>query len=104
MAGLWEFPGGKLRVDETPEATVIRELEEEIGILTDSSCLAPLAFASHDYGEFHLLMHLYVCRIWSGTPSGREGQELAWVRSKDLPRYAMPPANAVLIALLADWL
>ena len=104
MAGLWEFPGGKLGPGETPEQCVVRELMEELGVDTRQSCLAPIGFASHAYEDFHLLMPLYVCRTWRGTPSAREGQELAWVRPARLGDYAMPPADAPLIPLLRDLL
>ncbi|MDP6475458.1 MAG: (deoxy)nucleoside triphosphate pyrophosphohydrolase [Alphaproteobacteria bacterium] len=104
LEGLWEFPGGKLRHGETPEAALIRELDEELGIDVEQSCLAPLSFASHDYGEFHLLMPLYVCRIWNGTVSPREGQQLKWVRPASLRDYPMPPADAPLVAALRDLL
>ena len=104
LAGLWEFPGGKVEPGETPEAALIRELREEIGIETWSSCLAPLFFASHTYPDFHLLMPLFVCRRWQGTVQPREGQELAWVRGKDLKSYPMPPADIPLVPLLRDWL
>ncbi len=104
MAGLWEFPGGKVRDGELPEQALIRELEEELGIDTRRSCLAPFAFASHSYDDFHLLMPLFVCRVWRGTPRPREGQELAWVRPARLGDYAMPPADVPLVALLRDLL
>ena len=104
MAGLWEFPGGKVRDGELPEQALIRELEEELGIDTRRSCLAPFAFASHSYEDFHLLMPLFVCRVWRGTPRPREGQELAWVRPARLGDYAMPPADVPLVALLRDLL
>lgn len=104
MAGLWEFPGGKVGDGETPEQALVRELEEELGIDTRESCLAPIAFASHRYADFHLLMPLYVCRVWKGTPAPREGQELAWVRPVRLGDYPMPPADAPLVAMLRDLL
>lgn len=104
MAGLWEFPGGKVEAGETPEVCLIRELEEELGISTWESCLAPLTFASHGYDSFHLLMPLFVCRKWSGIVAGREGQALAWVRPQRLSEYPMPPADIPLIAILRDWL
>ncbi len=104
MAGLWEFPGGKLRDGETPEAALIRELDEELGIDTHESCLAPIGFASHGYDEFHLLMPLFVCRKWHGTPQPREGQELAWVRPARLRDFEMPPADVPLVAQLQDLL
>ena len=104
MAGLWEFPGGKVETGETPEAALIRELAEELGIDTWSSCLAPLTFASHAYPDFHLLMPLFACRKWQGTPQGREGQALAWVRPAALRDYPMPPADLPLIPVLRDWL
>ena len=104
MAGLWEFPGGKVRAGEVPEQALVRELREELGIDTRDSCLAPLAFASHAYADFHLLMPLYVCRVWRGTVTPREGQDLAWVRPPRLADYPMPPADAPLVALLRDFL
>ena len=104
LAGLWEFPGGKVEPAETPEAALIRELREELGIDTWKSCLAPLFFASHSYPDFHLLMPLFACRRWEGIASGREGQALAWVRPERLRDYPMPPADLPLIALLRDWL
>jgi len=104
MAGLWEFPGGKIEPDETPEACLIRELREELGVDTWASCLAPLTFASHDYGDFHLLMPVFVCRKWTGTARGLEGQAVAWARVAQLREYPMPPADAPLIAALRDLL
>ena len=104
MAGLWEFPGGKLHAGETPERALIRELEEELGIDTEASCLAPLTFASHAYPDFHLLMPLYVCRVWRGTPRPREAQALKWVRPAKLRELAMPAADAPLIAPLIELL
>jgi 8-oxo-dGTP diphosphatase len=104
MAGLWEFPGGKVNPGETPETALIRELAEELGIDVAASCLAPFTFASHTYADFHLLMPLYVCRKWSGIPSAREGQRLAWVRPARLGDYPMPPADPPLVAMLRDLL
>jgi 8-oxo-dGTP diphosphatase len=104
MAGLWEFPGGKIEARETPEETLIRELNEEIGVDTQSSCLAPLTFASHAYEEFHLLMLLYVCRKWQGTPRPLEAKALRWMRPRELRDIAMPPADVPLIAPLIDLL
>jgi 8-oxo-dGTP diphosphatase len=104
MAGLWEFPGGKVNNGETPERALIRELEEELGIDAEASCLAPFTFASHAYPDFHLLMPLYVCRKWSGIVTAREGQQLKWVRPARLGDYPMPPADKPLVAMLRDLL
>jgi 8-oxo-dGTP diphosphatase len=104
MAGLWEFPGGKVRQGETPEAAMVRELVEELGVDITESCLAPFTFASHRYDDVHLLMPLYLCRVWQGAPTAREHDALKWVRPMDLGRYPMPPADAPLVAMLRDWL
>ena len=104
MAGLWEFPGGKIEPGETPEAALIRELHEELGIETWDSCLAPLTFASHRYDHFHLLMPLFACRKWEGIPQAREGQVLKWVKPNELRNYPMPAADIPLIPILRDWL
>ncbi|WP_137930577.1 (deoxy)nucleoside triphosphate pyrophosphohydrolase [Mesorhizobium comanense] len=104
LAGLWEFPGGKVEPGETPEQCIIRELHEEIGIETDIPCLAPLTFASHSYDDFHLLMPLFVCRRFRGIAQPREGQALKWVRPKQMRDYPMPPADAPLIPFLIDLL
>lgn len=102
MAGLWEFPGGKVEAGERPEETLIRELHEELGIEVNEACLAPLTFASHSYEDFHLLMPLYICRRWEGVPHGRENQALKWVRSVRLRDYPMPAADEPLIPHLMD--
>ena len=102
MPGLWEFPGGKINLGETPEEALIRELREELAIDTKESCLAPIAFASHRYDKFHLLMPLFVCRVWEGIPQPIEGQELAWVTIDDMRNYPMPPADIPLVAMLRD--
>lgn len=104
LAGLWEFPGGKLEAGETPEAALIRELREELSIETKEACLAPLSFASHSYDSMHLLMPLYVCRKWQGTPVAREHQALKWVRPQAMRDYPMPPADEPLVAALCDLL
>ena len=104
MAGLWEFPGGKLGQDETPEAALIRELREELGIDTEESCLAPFAFASHAYDSFHLLMPLFVCRVWRGIVAPREGQKARWLPPAKMAGLAMPPADKPLVAMLRDFL
>jgi 8-oxo-dGTP diphosphatase len=104
MAGLWEFPGGKMEPGETPEAALIRELHEELGIETWQSCLAPLTFASHSYEDFHLLMPLFACRKWDGIVQPRENQALKWVKAADLSNYPMPAADVPLIPILRDWL
>ncbi|WP_421725405.1 8-oxo-dGTP diphosphatase MutT [Bauldia sp.] len=104
MAGLWEFPGGKIEPGETPEAALLRELKEELDVDTESACLAPLTFASHAYPDNHLLMPLYVCRKWQGTLRPREGQAMKWVRAQRLRDYPMPPADAPLIAPLIELL
>lgn len=102
LAGLWEFPGGKVEEGERPEQTLIRELDEELGIKVNEPCLAPLTFASYAYQDFHLLMPLYVCRRWEGNPAGQEGQVLKWVRPVRLRDYPMPPADEPLIPFLMD--
>ena len=104
MAGLWEFPGGKVEAGEAPEAALIRELHEELGIGTWASCLAPLTFASHGYDDFHLLMPVFACRKWEGVPESKEGQNLKWVRKSDLRSYPMPPADVPIVATLRDYL
>jgi 8-oxo-dGTP diphosphatase len=104
LAGLWEFPGGKIEAGETPEAALVRELKEELDIDVAPKCLAPLSFTSHSYPEFHLLMPLFVCRNWEGDIAPQQGQEIAWVRARDLADYAMPPADEPLKAALRDLL
>jgi 8-oxo-dGTP diphosphatase len=104
LAGLWEFPGGKVEAGESPEDALIRELEEELGIMTKKACLAPFTFASHRYESFHLLMPLYICRRFSGQPVAREGQALKWVRPADMRSYPMPPADEPLVSFLIDLL
>lgn len=104
LAGLWEFPGGKVEAGERPEQTLIRELAEELGVTVEEPCLAPLTFASHAYDDFHLLMPLYVCRRWTGVVTGREGQATRWVRADRLRDFPMPPADEPLIAHLVDLL
>ena len=104
MAGLWEFPGGKVEIGELPEAALIRELDEELGINVSGNCLAPFTFSSHGYQDFHLLMPLYICRVWEGTVTPKEGQKLKWVRPLELKKYPMPPADVPLVAMLRDLL
>lgn len=104
MAGLWEFPGGKVRNGETPEAALVRELREELGIGVTESGLVPFTFSSHAYDDFHLLMPLYVCRAWEGLVTAREDQELEWARTRDMADFPMPPADAPLVAMLRDLL
>ncbi len=104
LAGMWEFPGGKVEPNETPEAALLRELHEELGLDISAACLAPFAFASHSYDDFHLLMPLYVCRRWVGQPQGREGQALKWLRPVQMKDVPMPPADLPLVAMLRDLL
>lgn len=104
LAGLWEFPGGKIEAGETPEAALVRELKEELDIDTRESCLAPITFASHRYEDFHLFMPLFVCRVWKGFVRPREGQQVAWVFPRDFAKYPMPPADIPLIPVLRDLL
>jgi 8-oxo-dGTP diphosphatase len=104
LAGMWEFPGGKVEANETPEAALLRELREELGLDISAACLAPFTFASHSYDDFHLLMPLYAARNWKGIPEPREGQELAWVRPNRMSDYPMPPADIPLVAALRDLL
>jgi 8-oxo-dGTP diphosphatase len=104
MGGLWEFPGGKVEIGELPEEALIRELDEELGIDVSENCLAPFTFASHGYLDFHLLMPLYVCRVWEGKVTPKEGQKLKWVRPLELKKYPMPPADVPLVAMLRDLL
>lgn len=104
MAGLWEFPGGKVEAGETPEAALIRELSEELLIDTRESCLAPLTFVSHRYDGFHLMMYVYVCRVWKGMVTPQEGQKTAWVFARDLRQYDMPPADLPIIPVLQELL
>lgn len=102
MAGLWEFPGGKVEADESPEACLVRELEEELGVHTHTSCLSPLSFASYRYADFHLLMPLYICRNWQNAPRGKEGQEVKWIRPVQIMQYEMPEANDGLKGVVCE--
>ena len=104
MSGLWEFPGGKVEEGETPEAALIREIKEELGIDITESCLAPFSFSSYAYDDFHLLMPIYLCRVWEGIPTPREQQNIKWVRLEDFDNYSMPPADIPLIAMLKEFL
>ncbi len=104
MAGLWEFPGGKVHRNETPEAALVRELREELGIQTSTGCLWPLTFASHGYADFHLLMPVFGCRVWQGVPEGKEGQELVWAKKDEWKNYPMPPADIALVQTLWELL
>lgn len=104
MAGLWEFPGGKVEANETPEACVIRELQEELNVKTCAGCLSPLSFSSHSYPEFHLLMPVFVCRQWENTPISNEGQQIKWIRANEIAKFAMPEANSTLKSQIRDLL
>jgi 8-oxo-dGTP diphosphatase len=104
MAGLWEFPGGKVNPGESPEVALVREVKEELAVDTTESCLAPFAFASHPYPDFHLLMPLYLCRVWKGSPQPLEHTALRWFRPRDMAPQSMPPADSPLVAMLRDWL
>ncbi len=104
MAGLWEFPGGKVKADEVPEIAVVREIKEELGVKTSPGCLTPLTFISHRYETFHLIMYVFVCRKWEGSVSGVEGQELKWIKPMELVKYDMPAANLSLVSAVRDML